>query len=291
MKIERLNSKCIECLLGKYLKVPETVENNLKLQYIQKVLGIISKVSLSTSAPELVAEITALRQQLFCDAEDFTDIKQYFNKLMMEQIDRIKNKIKSCSDLFLQAIRYAMLGNYIDFGAMDGVSEDKLKELLESADNIQVNKYEYIRLKHELANAKRVVYLTDNCGEIVMDRLLIEQILNDYPNCSVTVIVRGEPVLNDATIDDAKQIGLCDLISVIPNGSNIAGTCLNKISDEARHIIDEADVIIAKGQGNFETLRLCGKNIYYLFLCKCDMFANRFGVEKYSGILCNDHRI
>ncbi len=291
MESERLNPKCIECLLEKYLKVPEEADDALKLQYMQKVFGIISKASLSTSTPELVAQITALRQEIFCDTKDFTEIKRHFNRLMLEQTDWIKTNIESCADPFLQSIRYAMLGNYIDFGAMDCVSESKLRELLQSADTIQVNNDEYKSLSHELQKAKSLVYLTDNCGEIAMDRLLIEQILKDYPNCSVTVMVRGEPVLNDATLDDAKQVGLCDLVSVIPNGSNIAGTCLNKISYEAKRVIDTADVIIAKGQGNFESLRFCGKNIYYLFLCKCDMFANRFGVEKYSGILCNDRRI
>jgi uncharacterized protein with ATP-grasp and redox domains len=95
-------------------------------------------------------------------------------------------------------------------------------------------------------------------------------------------------VVDDATMFDARQIALTDVVKVIGSGSNIAGTALNKISADALQTIEAADVIISKGQGNFETLNRCGKNIYYMFMCKCQMFADRFGVPLYSGVLIND---
>ena len=103
--------------------------------------------------------------------------------------------------------------------------------------------------------------------------------------------VRGTDVLNDATLVDAKQVKMDEIAPVMGNGSGVAGTCLNKISSAALGKIENADVIIAKGQGNFETLRLCGKNIYYIFMCKCNFFAERFGVPQYSGMLVNDLRL
>ncbi len=139
-----------------------------------------------------------------------------------------------------------------------------------------------------MINAKKLVYLTDNCGEIVMDKLLLRRIHAINPAREMTVVTRGAPVLNDATMEDALNCGLDEHARVTHNGSGIAGTCLERISKEAREVIDAADVIIAKGQANFETLRRCGKNVYYIFLCKCELYARRFGVPRLQGMLIRD---
>ena len=103
--------------------------------------------------------------------------------------------------------------------------------------------------------------------------------------------MRGQEILNDATMRDAEQIGLTDMVPVIGNGSGIAGTFMKDISRESKELMENADVLIAKGQGNFETLQLCGLNIYYLFLCKCEMFARRFQVPQFTGILVNEKNL
>ena len=176
-------------------------------------------------------------------------------------------------------------------GALEKVDEQKLRETLDKSNEISINSETFKTFEAEISNAKNIIYLTDNCGEIVLDKLLIKQILRFNNNVNINVIVRGKPVLNDCTLDDAKQVGLHKLVTVTHNGTAIAGTVLNKISQEAKTLIDSADLIISKGQGNFETLHHCGKNIYYLFLCKCDMFAKRFGVEKLTGIFINDNNL
>jgi len=133
--------------------------------------------------------------------------------------------------------------------------------------------------------------LTDNCGEIVLDKLFIREIMKQYPQLKITTIVRGGAVLNDAQLEDAKQIGLTELVAVLDNGNNIAGTWLEEVALPAKQRIEEADVILAKGQANFETLRGCGLNIYYIFLCKCEMFARQFEVEKFTGMLVNEKKL
>ena len=140
----------------------------------------------------------------------------------------------------------------------------------------------------ELNSAKKLIFLTDNCGEIVLDKLLLETIVKVYPHLECTIIVRGEPVLNDATMEDALQVGIEACGKVIPNGTNIAGTYIPWISAEARQVMEEADMLISKGQGNFESLHGCGLNIYYLFLCKCQWFMERFGLPQYSGVFINE---
>jgi uncharacterized protein with ATP-grasp and redox domains len=204
---------------------------------------------------------------------------------------QLENNILNSTEPLKLAFLYAMLGNYIDFGAMLSVDENKLRELLENAEELTVDDKEFRLLKEDLKKSKKLIYITDNCGEVVLDKLFIKAILKEYPNISVEAIVRGENVLNDATLTDAKQVFLDKLVTVSGNGTNIAGTCLSKLPEDIKTKIDNADIIISKGQANFETLRYCGKNIYYIFMCKCQMFADRFGVPKLSGMLLNDLRM
>ena len=138
---------------------------------------------------------------------------------------------------------------------------------------------------------KKMVYLTDNCGEIVFDKLLIRKIKEMNPELDITVIVRGGKVLNDATMEDAQMTGLSEIVEVIGNGDDVAGTILSRVSPECLEIMEQADVILAKGQGNFESLHGCGKNIYYLFLCKCDWFMRKFHAKRFQGMFVNEKRI
>ena len=288
----RLNSGCISCLLKSRLEdFPEDTPHEKQIEYMQRVLKAISETPKSVGAPVIVRTINQIQKEMFGYNKDFTHVKSHFNNLMLEMVPFVRDKLSQSEDSLKLAIQYAMTGNYIDFGAMNNVDEEELQKLLDSSSNNHVDEQEYAALRADLEKAKKVVYLTDNCGEIVMDKLLIEEILKFNPKVEVTVIVRGFPVLNDVTMEDAIQVGLTEMVNVIGNGSEIAGTYLEEISEEAKNVIDSADVILAKGQGNFETLRMCGENIYYMFMCKCDMFAKRFQVPKYYGMLIRDKNV
>ena len=288
----RLNPGCISCLLKSRLEdFPEDTPYEKQIEYMQRVLKAISETPKSVGAPVIVRTINQIQKEMFGYNKDFTHVKSHFNNLMLEMVPFVRDKLSQSEDSLKLAIQYAMTGNYIDFGAMNNVDEEQLQKLLDSSSNNHVDEQEYAALRADLEKAKKVVYLTDNCGEIVMDKLLIEEILKLNPKVEVTVIVRGFPVLNDVTMEDAIQVGLTEMVNVIGNGSEIAGTYLEEISEEAKNVIDSADVILAKGQGNFETLRMCGENIYYIFMCKCDMFAKRFQVPKYYGMLIHDKNV
>ncbi len=287
----RLNPECISCLMKKHLKAyPKETSRLDKIQYMKSILKIISDADKEMSAPELLSQINEVKRDMFGKAEDFSEIKKHFNSMMMSFENDIMSKINSANDPLKMGLCYAMTGNYIDFGALDSVGEDKLRELIENVNENMIGDKEYEDFKKEIEKSKRVVYLTDNCGEIVFDKVFISVIKNMFPDVSITAIVRGYDVLNDATMTDANEIGLDKVVEVIDNGTDIAGTCLDKISEKASEIIDSADLIISKGQGNFETLQMCGKNIYYVFLCKCQMFADRFNVPLYSGMLIKENK-
>lgn len=287
----RLNPECISCLMKKHLEAyPKETSRLDKIQYMQSILKIISDADKEMSAPELLSQINEVKRDMFGKAEDFSEIKKHFNSMMMSFENDIMSKINSANDPLKMGLCYVMTGNYIDFGALDSVGEDKLRELIENVNENMIGDNEYNDFKREIEKSKRVVYLTDNCGEIVFDKVFISVIKNMFPDVSITAIVRGYDVLNDATMTDANEIGLDKVVKVIDNGTDIAGTCLDKISEKASEIIDSADLIISKGQGNFETLQMCGKNIYYVFLCKCQMFADRFNVPLYSGMLIKENK-
>lgn len=291
MNVKRLNSQCISCLLNKHLKsVPDNLSTTQKNQYMQGILKIIGNADICMSAPEIVEQINKFKQG-FGEETDFSEIKSYFNKLLMSFEKEIEAQIETSEIPLKTAVKYAMAGNFIDFGVMESVDERRLKERLNTAKKTEIDKAEFECFESEVLNAKNIAYLTDNCGEIVLDKLLIKQMLKLNENIHIDVIVRGQPVLNDCTIEDAKQTGLDKLVSVTSNGTAIAGTCLGKISNKAKELIDNADIIISKGQGNFETLHHSGKNIYYLFLCKCKMFAERFGVDTFTGMFINDRNL
>lgn len=296
-----LEPACVACLIKKQIdRYPASAPREQVLVYMRRLGEMMATLPDCTGGPAIMEAITAIRREVFGAAAaeveaDYPAIKRHFNALMTETVtDRgLAEAVMTSSDPLRAALGYAMTGNFIDFGAMDSVDETKLASLLaESPHRVSPHLPAYVALRADLERASRLTLLTDNCGEIVMDKLLVETILALYPTLSVTVMVRGGEVLNDATMEDALQVGLDRLqrVTVLGNGDRLAGTDLTRISAEAYAAITDADLVIAKGQGNYETLQGCGLNIYYAFLCKCSFFANRFGVPVYTGMLVQERR-
>ena len=287
-----LNSQCIRCLLNKYMdNIPETASEEAKVAYIKRLLSIVLESDENTSAPEAVEWVMHAREEILGVRDDYTKEKSYYNAKMLALEGEIEQKISSSIDPFRTALGFAFAGNYIDFGTVQGVEENKLMEILENASHLVLPEDEVENLRRDCKTAKRMVILIDNCGEIVMDKILLKVIKTMNGSAEMTAIVRGAPVLNDCTLEDAKQVDFESVANVISNGSAIAGTCLERITAEARQAIEEADVVISKGQGNFETLSGSGRNVYYLFLCKCHKFSVQFGVPEMTPMLINDRRI
>ncbi len=292
MERKRLRSECLICLGKKHMdKYPEDATEEQKLQYVRRILQILTEAREEEAAPVVVNRIAKLREEMFGIIDEYGEVKKYFNKLMLEKETDIWQKILAANDSLLMAAKYAMVGNYIDFGALAKVDEDKLNQILCDVENIEANFKEYTYFVEELKTCKSLAYLTDNCGEIVMDKLFMKAIKEQFPDVSITAIVRGGNVLNDATMEDAMQVGLGDYINVIDNGNNIAGTWEKALSKEAMDVLSHADVILSKGQANYETLRYCGRNIYYLFLCKCEMLAKDCNVPKFTGMFLSEKKL
>lgn len=292
MEVIRLYPECVKCLLSKQLeRCPKEAPLEKQVEYMQKVLRIVAEAPQNTSAPVLVRSMYDLQKEMFGIYADYTEVKSYFNKMMLGMEEKLWNGICNSKEPLRRAIQYAMIGNYIDFAALKNVDEAALMKFLDKADEINVDDTELDNLKQELEQGGELVYLLDNCGEIVTDKLMMRLIRMQYPKMHITAMVRGGQVMNDATREDAEEVALETVACIADSGCNIAGTSLSDISKEAAEIIDKADVLIAKGQGNFETLHQCGKNIYYIFMCKCKMFVERFGLPQFSGVLVNEKNI
>ena len=289
----KLNPFCMCCALNKLeQKIRHYPDMEKKTEYMKKVMALIANTEEKDCAPSLSVDIQKLYSSFWdCPMEDFTEIKREYNQLMLNMEDSLENKIRKSEDPLEKSLLYARIGNYIDFAALSNVDQATVLTLLEEKSTESLDEEEYRNFLRELSSAKKLVYLTDNCGEVVLDKLAVKILKEKYPNLDITVIVRGYPVVNDATMEDAEEIGLTDLVRVIGNGSNVGGTWIPGITSEARDLLYDADLIIAKGQGNFETLNDCGLNIYYLFLCKCDLFQRRFHAENLQGMFLNERRL
>ncbi len=288
----KVSAECIHCLVKRQAEgIKKEADEEKKAEYLAKVLGIIAEKAAEEPAPVLLSHIGRLHEKYFGKPFSFEELKRGYNCMMLEKEKEIRAKIKETADPLALALRYAQIGNYIDFGAMDSVDDTKLEEFLKQAETLPLDENTYETFKLDLQKAKKLVYLTDNCGEILLDKLLLETIREAAPYVVCTILVRGEPVLNDATLEDALQVGMDRCGKVIPNGTNIAGTYLPWLSVEARQAMEEADLIISKGQGNFESLHGCGLPVYYLFLCKCRWFMERFGLPQFSGVLIREQDV
>lgn len=290
MKADEACRECSRKKIEVYTEMYQAPEKK-KAAILRRAEKYLDKVGSGLSAPRMMAGVLDILKEETGITDPYEKIKKEYDLLLLGMEEEIRENIRNSSDSFTAALQYAIVGNYIDFGAFSEVSEGKLKELLGSYGEIMLDPKELTNLRRELGRAGRMVYITDNAGEIVLDKLCIMALKEMYPKLEVKVLVRGCAVLNDATVEDARLIGLDQIAEVIPNGTSIPGTEYDQLSEEARACIDGADLCIAKGQGNFESLRECGKNIYYLFLCKCDLFVERFQVERLAPALMNELRM
>ncbi len=284
--------RCIRCLFSKHSDTEKlNLDEERKTLYLKELMKVIFESTPHLSSPEITEKITSLQRSFGITVFDYTDTKKHYNELLLAREEVIKERIRSAKDPLYTAVAYAFTGNYIDFGALSDITEEKLYRFIDGTEKVSFDRNEFEKLAAELTSAKKLVYLTDNCGEIVFDKILIGLLKEMYPQLEIHAVVRGFDVLNDATEADARQVGLDKIVPVTANGTGVAGTVLSRISQESLQLIESADLIIAKGMGNFETLRNCKLNVYYMFLCKCERFCKMFNAEKFAYMLLNEKRI
>jgi uncharacterized protein with ATP-grasp and redox domains len=218
----------------------------------------------------MVREITG-------NADPFRELKRESTQQALALYPSLKMTIEESNDNLLTAIRIAIAGNVIDFGPSGSYDIDTaIKEALEKDFAI----CDYPAFKKYLKASTRVLYIADNAGETVFDRLLIEQM-----NKPVTYAVRETPVINDATVEDAVQAGIDKVATVVSSGTDAPGTILSTCNPEFRQMLDRSEFVIAKGQGNYEGLSDENHSIFFLLKTKCRIIADDIGVTNGDIVL------
>ncbi len=277
-----MNEMCASCMISKQ----EALSDNR--EYLDAIRKIMDDHIKDDSSPYMALRFSQAYEKFFGPAESYAPIRKQYNDLVLSMEDAIRTNIEASEDPLFSALIYSRTGNYIDFAAMDHVEPETLIRLLEETKADAHDHKTYASFLNQCGNAESFLLLADNCGEIVLDRLMLEQLHKRFPKLKLTVMVRGGEVVNDAVMEDAEYAGIPSLARVITCGSATGGVVPALMSAEAKAAMDEADVILAKGQGNYEGLYGEGWHIFYLLLCKCEMFAQRFNVPRMTGMFTEE---
>lgn len=266
---------CVPCLLRQSLEAARAVTDDVAVHehIVREVLRTTAELELDRPPP-FVAQAIYRRLHVLTGAEDpYRKAKVRFNRLAMDALPELRELVCRAEDPLLAAAQFAVAANAIDMGIASAITDEEVRMALRGTLREPVHG-EWARLVAAAAEAKDILYLADNAGEIAVDRLVIEVLGPER----VTVAVRGGPVLNDATVVDARAVGMVELTHVIDNGSDAPGTLLEDCSSVFRQHFDRADLIIAKGQGNYESLSGTGTNIAFWFKVKCQVVSRQVGL-------------
>ena len=267
---------CIPCTLNSYLRLVKTgvipeVQQELILRRILEVLALIEY---DQSPPVLGRIMHSLISEFLQNPDPYQQIKEKYNHMMLELYSKFETLINGSEDPFDTAMRLAIVGNVIDFGSPYHVDVmDTINQVM--GINLAIDDSGHLR--HDLKQATSLLYVGDNCGEIVLDKLFLTYI--NVPGKYFAV--RDRPIINDVTIEDANNIGMGNVAKVISTGDDAPGAVWESASEEFKNIFMNADVVISKGQGNLEGLmHIPHDSIYFLLVTKCDLIAERVGAKK-----------
>lgn len=267
---------CIPCFIRQTLDAVRLVTDNelIHEQLLREVLDLSRGLDLQQSPPVIGQQIHRRIRQLTNNPDPYLHQKQQQNQLALELYNLMEPVVHNSKNPLENAVRLAIAGNIIDLGVKTSISDEDIQKTIKGSLAAPLDQAMIEEFQSDIENAQDILYLADNAGEIVFDRLLIEQLSAK----KITAVVKGSPVINDATMEDAISTGLTKIVPVIDNGSDGPGTILQTCSDEFLSRFEQADLIISKGQGNFETLSEIEKNIYFLLKVKCPVIAQHLQV-------------
>lgn len=273
---------CIPCFVRQALDAARTVSSDPSLheRALHEMLQRMDEIDMDETPAILSQRFHRWLRGIAGIEDPYRAAKDRFNRLAMTLLPDLRSAVESAPDPLATAVRLAIGGNVIDMGIHGNLTAAEVRKSIQEVLGVRLVGYEN-GFRQAVAGARDILYLADNAGEIALDRLLIEQLLP----ARVTVAVRGRPIINDATLADARDAGLHDIVEVIDNGSDAPGTVLGDCSPEFVRRFDEAEVVLAKGQGNFETLNDEPRNIFFLFKVKCPAIAAHVGAPVGACVL------
>ena len=273
---------CIPCIVRQTLDAVRllTPDETVHERVLRDVLRTAAEMDLHQTPPKMAQCIHRRICEHTGQSDPYRQLKNRFNRMALKLYPTLQGWVEDSDNPIETAVRLVIAGNVIDFGVHSQLSNTQVRQSVMHAlsSSLDADVEEFSRA---VSDARQILYLTDNAGEIVFDRLLIERM----PPGKVTVGVRGFPVINDATMTDAEDTGITELVEVIDNGSDAPGTILGDCSKAFLERFNEADLIIAKGQGNYETLSEVDKDVYFLLKAKCPVIARDIGCQVDAMVL------
>jgi uncharacterized protein with ATP-grasp and redox domains len=268
---------CVPCAIRQVLDSVRmiTADEAIHERVLRATLGMWRDIDLRQSPPAIAAQTHRLVRRITGVADPYLEVKDRYNRLALEMCPELRGRVENSGDPFEAAVRLAIAGNIIDFGVSGTVEQESVRASILRSLAEPIDRRAVAWFKAAVARAQDILYLGDNAGEIVFDRLLIERM----PRERVTFVVRGSPILNDALVEDAETAGITDLVKVMDNGSDAPGTILESCSEAFRRQFESADLVVAKGQGNFESLAGTKANMFFLLRPKCAVLSRHLGCE------------
>jgi len=262
--------ECLVCFMRQALATAQMATDDpaVQRQVVEEVGRFLARVDFGRSPPENAVDLYALIARVTGVDDPFARVKEQENRFALDLADQVEEAIGKASDPLETAIRFAIGGNIIDHAAQQSFDAAATLATCQESDFVVDD---IPRLRRDLETAQDLLYLADNCGEIVFDRFLVQEL--HRRGCRVTVAVRGSHIVNDATLADAELAGLGSECRLIDNGTGCPGTPLAACSPEFRECFTSADLIISKGMGNFETLSEVRAPLYFLLTVKCSVVA------------------
>jgi hypothetical protein len=289
----KFSYECICCHIQQILKVAKIVkmDESTKEIVVRETMKYLSEIDYNKTNPEMMSMTWRIILKHTQNQDPYHLVKQDYNQMMLTLYDDLFIRISQDEQAFEKALHLAIEGNVIDYGANLYFSKDDLVERMINACETSLALDEGEKLYTVLKKSEKLMYIGDNCGEIVFDKLFIEVIKGIFPNLNIIFSVRGSVVLNDITYDDAKQIGLDQIVEIIDDGNDFPGLVIEAADGNFRRVYDEADIVIAKGQGNYEGLsQEKNKQIFFLLMAKCEMIAKDLGVQVMDKI-CKEKKV
>ena len=284
----KMKDQCLPCLVNQVIKVADITQAPDREALYRKIFTFLAQLDFQKTNPEVIGETFAILKSHLKNDDPYYEVRKYYNMLLMDMSESIEEHIGSDEYPFYQAVKYAVIGNIIDFNPIYNRTMVEIMKFINDAEHLAFTINHVKALQKDIQEAKTLLYLGDNCGEICLDKLLIKQIKKENPNLKVYFGVRGAAVVNDSVEADAYDVGIDEYAAIISNGDYALGTVLERTSEAFRKIFESADVVIAKGQANYECLsEYEKKKIYFLLMAKCQVIANDIGVGTNSLVCLN----
>lgn len=266
--------ECIPCFLNQavYMAQTGTADESLQKEIVGDVVRAIPEFGFDDSPPAMARRIHQIMERRLGPQDFYKEIKYQSNVKALEIYPYLKAMVERASDRMLKAAEVAIVGNVIDYGAKNTLDIEKDVDRFLESDDLHAGKtvFDYDAFQEDIAQAKTILYLGDNAGETVFDRVLIEEIPAEK---KVIFAVREKPVINDALMEDAVMCGIGQTAEIMSSGVDAPGTILELCSERFLDVFASADMVISKGQGNYETLTDASRRIYFLFRAKCPVIA------------------